>query len=72
MTIFGFWLLGSSEKKNEDQLGFHMRYHSFVHYGWFLQACSPNLHPTYVKQNKHLKGQLISKWPVHFIFRLFL
>ena len=36
---FGFWLLGFSKKKypNENQLYFHMKYNSFLQYGWFLQ-----------------------------------
>ena len=38
-----FWLNIGFFKKfvlfipNENQLGFHMRYHLFLHFGWFFQ-----------------------------------
>ena len=38
--FLGFWLMGFSKKNcflffpNENQLGFHMRYHLFLHYLW--------------------------------------
>ena len=53
MTFFGFGLLGFSKKNfvdffpNENQLGFHMRYHLFLHYGWFLQ----NLKKDFIRTN---------------------
>ena len=36
---------------NENQLGFHMRYYLFLHYGWFLQTLGKeftrtNMHTT--------------------------
>ena len=34
---------------NENQLGFHMRYHLFLHYGWFLQ----NLGKDFIRTNMH-------------------
>ena len=34
---------------NEKNLGFHMRYHFFLHYGWFLQ----NLGKEAVRTNMH-------------------
>ena len=40
MTIFCFWYLVFGILiffPNENQFGFHMRYHLFLHYGWFLQ-----------------------------------
>ena len=52
MTFFGFWILGSSNKlffTNENQLGFHMWYHLFLHYGWFLQ----NLGKDFIRTNMH-------------------
>ena len=56
MTFFGFWLLGFSKKiyflffPSENQLGFHMRYHLFLHYGWFLQ----NLGKYFIRTNMHM------------------
>ena len=49
MTFFGFWLLGFSILffPNENQLGVHMRYHLFLHYGWFLQ----NLGKDFIQTN---------------------
>ena len=45
-----FWLLGFSKKIfffiNEKTKGFHMRYHSFLHYGWFLQNLGKDFIPT--------------------------
>ena len=34
---------------NENQLGFHMRYRLFLHYGWFLQ----NLEKDFIPTNMH-------------------
>ena len=34
---------------NENNLGFHMRYHFFLHYGWFLQ----NLGKDFIRTNMH-------------------
>ena len=34
---------------NENKLGFHIRYHSFMHYGWFLQ----NLGKDFIRTNMH-------------------
>ena len=31
---------------NENQLGFHMRYHLFLHYGWFLQNLGKDFNQT--------------------------
>ena len=49
-----FWLLGFSKKiflffPNENQLDFHMRYHLFLHYEWFLQ----NLGKNCIRTNMH-------------------
>ena len=46
-----FWLLGFSKNCflffiNEKTKGFHMRYHSFLHYGWFLQNLGKDFIPT--------------------------
>ena len=57
MTFFGFGFLviGFFKKKlclffpNGNQLGFHMRYHLFLLYGWFLQ----NLGKDYIRTNMH-------------------
>ena len=57
--VFGFWLLVFSKKKffllfpNENYIGFHMRYHLFLQYGWFLQnlgkeAVRTNMHTTVI------------------------
>ena len=42
MTFFGFLVIGFFNFVflfflNENQLGFHMRYHLFLHYWWFIQ-----------------------------------
>jgi hypothetical protein len=34
---------------NENNLGFHMRYHFFLHYGWFLK----NLGKDFIRTNMH-------------------
>ena len=34
---------------NEKTKGFHMRYHLFLHYGWFLQ----NLEKDFIRTNRH-------------------
>ena len=34
---------------NEKTKGFHMRYHLFLHYGWFLQ----NLGKDFIRTNMH-------------------
>ena len=55
--VFGFWLLDFSKKNkfcfsfflNENQLGFHMRYHLFQHYELFLH----NLGKDYIRTNMH-------------------
>ena len=53
--VFGFWLLGFSKKiffllfPNENYIGFHMRYHLFLHYGWFLQ----NIEKDFIRTNMH-------------------
>ena len=53
--VFGFWLLGFSKKiffllfPNRNNLGFHMRYHLFLHYGWFLQ----NIEKDFIRTNMH-------------------
>ena len=53
--VFGFWLLGFSKKiffllfPNENYIGFHMRYHLFLHYGWFLQ----NIDKDIIRTNMH-------------------
>ena len=53
--FFGFWLLCFSKKNVlfffsiENQLGFHMRYHLFLHYGWFLQY----LEKDFIRTNMH-------------------
>ena len=38
---------------NKNQLGFHMRYHLFLHYGWFL----PNLEKDFIRTNMHTTVQ---------------
>ena len=38
---------------NEKTKGFHMRYHSFLHYGWFLQ----NLGKDFIPTNMHTTVQ---------------
>ena len=35
---------------SENNLGFHMRYHFFLHYGWFLQ----NLGKGFIRTNMHM------------------
>ena len=48
--VFGFWLLGFFLLfPNKNYLGFHMRYHLFLQYGWFLQ----NLGKEAVRTNMH-------------------
>ena len=53
---FLFWVLSSSKKNvcffppNENQLGFNMRYHLFLHFGWFLQ----NLGKYFIQTNMHM------------------
>ena len=32
--VFCFWV---KKNPNKNQLGFHMRYHFFLHHGWFVQ-----------------------------------
>ena len=52
MTFFCFLFLVIEffKKKlfciNEITKGFHMRYHSFLHYGWFLQNLGKDFIPT--------------------------
>ena len=45
--VFGIWVF---QKKmffiNEKTKGFHMRYHLFLHYGWFLQNLGKDFIPT--------------------------
>ena len=39
--VFGYWVFQKKNSLffiNEKTKGFHMRYHSFLHYGWFLQT----------------------------------
>ena len=55
------------EKKLENQKdqGFHMRYHFFLYYGWFLQNLrkdfiGTNMHTTVYAQNT-FKGLFIKK-----------
>ena len=47
VSCFGYWVF---QKKcffiNEKTKGFHMRYHSFLHYGWFLQNLGKDFIPT--------------------------
>ena len=50
---------------NDKNLGFHMRYHFFLHYGWFLQnlgkeAVQTNMHTTVhtSKTNKSYKCEV--------------
>ena len=45
-NFFGCWLFGFSYF---FELGFHMRYHLFLHYGWFLQ----NLGKDFIRTNMH-------------------
>ena len=49
-----FWFLGfvgfQKKNPNENQLGFHMRYHLFLHYGWFLL----NLEKDFKRTNIHM------------------
>ena len=51
--FFGFWLLGFSKKNvlffpNENQLGFHMRYHLHISAVWMVSSESWKiLHPNY-------------------------
>ena len=52
--FFGCGLLGFSKKIHmfflyENQRGFHMRYHLFLHYEWFLQ----NLEKDFIRINMH-------------------
>ena len=50
--VFGYWVF---QKKyfflfpNENYIGFHMRYHLFLHYGWFLQ----NIEKDFIRTNMH-------------------
>ena len=44
-----FWFLVIVFFPNENQLGFHIRYHLFLHYGWFLQ----NLEKDFIGTNLH-------------------
>ena len=48
--IFGYWVFQNKNVlffPNENQLGFHMRYHLFLHYEWFLQ----NLGKEFIRTN---------------------
>ena len=52
--FLAFWLLGFSKKNcfvfcNANQLGFYMRYHLLLHYGWFVQ----NLGKDFIRTNMH-------------------
>ena len=44
--VLGYWVF---QKKIENQLGFHMRNHLFLHHGWFLQ----NLGKYFIRTNMH-------------------
>jgi hypothetical protein len=49
-----FWILFFKKKKNllhiyENMQPAHMRYHLFLHYGWFLQ----NLGKNFIRSNMH-------------------
>ena len=64
--VFGFWLLGFSKKNclfllNGNQLGFHMRYHLFLLYGWFLQ----NLGKDYIRTNMHTNVHVSNPMCMH-------
>ena len=47
--VFGYWVF-QIFFINEQTKGFHMRYHSFLHYGWFLQ----NLGKDFIRTNMHM------------------
>ena len=53
LLCFLFWVIRFFKKFcffllfiNEKTKGFHMRYHSFLHYGWFLQNLGKDFIPT--------------------------
>ena len=56
MTFYWFLLFGFKKKKkklfflHENLLGFDMRYHLFLHYGWFLH----NLGKDFIRTNMHM------------------
>ena len=63
MTFFWFLVIGFFKKRfvlffpNENQLGFHMRYHLFLHYKWFLQNLGKDFIRTNMHTNVYLYGQ---------------
>ena len=57
-----FWIFLFKKKKkkllqfNEKTKGFHMRYHLFLHYGWFLQ----NLGKDFIRTNMHTTVNILA------------
>ena len=48
--VFGYWVIQKIFLfANENQLGFHMKYHLFLQYGFFLQ----NFEKYFIQTNMH-------------------
>ena len=62
--VFGYCFSKKKKIPNENQLSFHMRYHLFPHYGWFLQNVwknfiQTNMHTTVALQPRQKLGMIL-------------